>query len=159
MIELIRVHRDAKGTGRWLEPVCEHIRSMSARFDGNPDALVDEVYKKWAEKSPLLGLFVGIEDDQIVGHILAFIKEYDGRWVAWITEVESDQVVSRSFRDHTLAILGEWVHTFNFTYKAQGIYVGEMMNCTPHMKDAWSRHSGFLPYRFIMIRKIPPEVK
>jgi len=60
MIEPVRIHRDAKGTMRWLEPALERIRAMSARFDGNAESLVNDVCKLHAEKSPLLGLFVAI---------------------------------------------------------------------------------------------------
>lgn len=159
MTELVRIHRDAKGTTRWLEPVVARIHAMSARFDGNADALVDDVYKKHAEKSPFLGLFVALDDDEIVGHLLAFVQQWDGRWVSWITQCESDRPVNRAFRDHTLAVVAEWVELFNFSFKNHGIHVDDMMDCTPHMSDGWARHSGFTPYRYIMIRKIPSAVR
>ena len=155
MIELVRIHRDAKGTTRWLEPVLERIHAMSVRFDGNADALVNDVWKQVADKSPTLGLFVAIEDEQIMGHALGFIRDWDGRWVAWLTQVQLDHVVGHATHDQMLAFLGEWVEQFNLAFKAHGIHVAEMMDCTPLMHDAWARHSGFTPYRYLMLRKIP----
>jgi len=159
MIEPVRIHRDAKGTMRWLEPALERIRAMSARFDGNAESLVNDVCKLHAEKSPLLGLFVAIEDEQVVGHALAFVRDWDGRWVAWVTQVEMDHPVDRVLRGELLAVLGRWVEEFNLAFKVQGIHVSEMMICTPLMHDGWARHSGFTPYRYLMIRKIPSVVK
>lgn len=155
MIELVRIHRDAKGTTRWLEPVLERIRAMSARFDGNADALVDDVWKRHAEKSPLLGLFVGIEEDQIVGHVLATIRDWDGRWVAWVAQCEHDRIADRALVDAVLAILTDWVEQWNFSFSTQGFPVTEMLFCTPHMNNAWARHSGFTDYRAIKRRAIP----
>lgn len=155
MTELLRIHRDAKGTSRWLEPVCERIRAMSARFDGNPEALVDDVWKQYAAKAPTLGLFVAIEDDQIVGHLLAFVRDWDGRWVGWIAQVEHDRVADRATVDGVIATLTDWIEQWNFSFATKGFRVDEMIFCTPHMHDAWARHSGFTDYRSIKIRKIP----
>lgn len=159
MIELVRVHRDAKGTTRWLEPVLDRIRAMSARFDGNADALVQDVWKLYAERSPYLGLFVGIEDEQIVGHALAFIREWDGRLVGWLTQVENDRIAGRELVDRVIATLGNWVEEWNFSFKSHGIRVEDLMMCTVHMNDAFARHSGFTDYRSIKMRKIPSAVK
>lgn len=159
MTELVRVHRDGKGTTRWLEPVCERIHAMSARFDGNPDALVNDVHKQFAEKSPHLGLFVALDDDEIVGHVLAQIQIHDGRWVCWITQVEHDRRAGRQLIDSVLAVLTDFVELFNLTFKAHGVRVDEMLFTTPRMSDAWAEHSGFVPYRYLMVRKIPQGVK
>lgn len=159
MIELVRVHRDAKGTTKWLEPALERIRAMSARFDGNADALVNDVWKLYAEKSFYLGLFVGLDDEQIVGHVLAFIREWDGRMVGWITQVENDRIAGRDLIDHVLVTLGNWVEEWNFSFKNHGIRIDDLLFCTPRMDDAWARHSGFIDYRSIKQRKIPTMVK
>ena len=155
MVELLRIHRDAKGTTRWLEPVCERIRNMSARFDANPQGLVDEVHKRFASKDPALGLFVGIENDEIVGHVLAIIEQYDGRWVAWIKQGEHDGRAGRAVIDAVLACLTEWVEVVNLAFKDHGIHVVDLLFSTPRMTDAWLAHSGFLPFRYLMQRKIP----
>lgn len=159
MTELVRVHRDAKGTTRWLEPACERIRAMSARFDGNADALVNDVHKQFAAKDPTLGLFVGLDEEQIVGHVLAFIQQYDGRWVCWITQVEHDRRAGRQLIDAVLASLTDFVEQFNYSFKNHGIRVDDMIFVTPRMTDAWAEHSGFIPYRYLMSRKIPTVVK
>jgi len=159
MTELVRVHRDAKGTTRWLEPVCERIRAMSARFDGNPEALVDDVHARFAKKDPTLGLFVGIDGDEIVGHVLAMIQQHDGRWVCWITQVCHDARADRQLIDAVLATLTDWIEQFNFSFANHGITVNRMMFQTPHMNDMWGRHSGFTPYRYIMARDVPLGIK
>ena len=157
--ELVRVHRDAKGTTRWLEPALDRIRAMSSRFDGNPDALVEDVHQRFAKKDPTLGLFVGVEDDQIVGHVLAFIQTHDGKWVCWITQVSHDRRADRALIDTVLATLTDFVEQFNFSFKNHGIQVTRMLFQTPHMHDMWARHSGFTPYRYIMARDLPTGVK
>lgn len=159
MVELLRVHRDAKGTGRWLEPACERVRAMSARFDGNPDALLDDVYQRFAKKDPTLGLFVGIDNEEIVGHALAFVQPYDGRWVAWLVQVENDGIANRALVDSVLAVLTDWIEQWNFSFVNHGVRVDEMLFCTPHMNDAWARHSGFTDYRSIKRRAIPKVAK
>ena len=159
MIEPVRIHRDAKGTMRWLEPALERIRTMSGRFDGNAEALVNDVWKQIAEKSQTVGLFVAIEDDRIVGHALGFVQQYDGRWVAWINQVEMDRPVDRVLRGELLAVLGAWVEEVNALVKSHGIHVDEMMICTPLRNDEFARHSGFTDYRYLKVRKIPPVGK
>ena len=155
MTELLRIHRDAKGTTRWLEPACERIRAMSARFDGNPDALVDDVHQRFAKKDPTLGLFVGVQDEQIVGHVLAFVQPFDGKWVCWICQVEHDQRAGRALIDAVIAALTDFCETFNYSFKTNGIVVEKMIFQTPRMTDAWAEHSGFTPFRYLMIRSIP----
>lgn len=155
MIQLLRLSRDEKGASRWLEPVIDRIRSMSDRFDGNADGLIDGIWKQYAEKSPFLGLFVGVDDDEIVGHALAFIQQWDARWVVWITQVEVDHPVERGLVQLVLAKLSEWAHEVNAKYKGQ-VNVEEMIFVTPRMNDAWARHSGFADYRFMKRRRIMP---
>lgn len=147
--ELIFLHRDCKGSGRWLEPALERIGRMSHRFDGNDEGLVTTVCKLHAEKSPALGLWVGVHEDRIVGHALAQIQQYDGRWVVWLTQVEADVPVGSAYRDRVLAAIEEWAAQFNASFKAQGIHVTEMLMSTPRMTSAWPRHSGFEPLRVI----------
>ena len=132
---------------------------MSARFDGNPDALVDDVAKRWAAKDPTLGLFVGIDGEDIVGHVLAFVREHDGRWVGWLCQVEHDRRARRPLIDACVAVLTDWIEMFNFAFANHGIHVDSMMFQTPHMNDMWGRHSGFTPHRYLMIRKIPLRAK
>ncbi len=156
MTELVRVHRDAKGTTRWLEPVMDRIRAMSARFDGNADALVDDVWKRFAAKDPTLGLFVGVENEVIVGHVLAMIQPWDGRYVGWVTQVEHDHRAGRALIDAVLAVLTDWVEQFNFAFRnTQGVRVDEMIFVTTRPADVWAEHSGFTPYRYLMRRAIP----
>jgi hypothetical protein len=51
------------------------------------------------------------------------------------------------------------VEQFNFSFKNHGVVVDKMLFQTPRMTDAWAEHSGFVPYRYLMIRAIPMGVK
>lgn len=163
MIELRRLHRDQKDSTVWLDETIERIRRMSHRHGGNPDGLVEQVWKLYAEKAPSLGLWIGVDDGQIVGHMLAFVQQYDGRWVVWLTQVETDHSVDRHMHDLVMATLDDFAHTFNFLFKNQGIVVDEILMTTPHLmsdhrggaaRDVWDRFAGFQRYREVRRRPL-----
>src|SRR3989304_5876641 len=89
-MDLIQFNREPKGSVRWWEPARERVHRMSRRFDGDADALVNQVWKLLAEKSAALGFWVGVEDEQLVGPVLGIVQPFDGRWVLWVTQAESD---------------------------------------------------------------------
>jgi len=158
-MNLIQLHRDHKGSLRWLEPALERVHRMSRRFDGDADALVNQVWKLLAEKSAALGFWVGVEDEQIVGHVLAIVQPFDGRWVLWVTQAESDVRITRAFHDLVLGTLEDFAETFNFSFAAQGITLDRMLMTTPRSEVAWMKHSGWQPYRSIMSRSLPLGAK
>lgn len=127
---------------------------MSHRFGGHPEALVNSVWDLFAKKSPLLGLWVAVQDEAIVGHLLADIRQWNGETVAWITQVEADVPTSRPLRDLVLQILEDWVEQFNLAFQGQGVKIERMVMETPRTAAVWARHAGFEPYRTIMHRHL-----
>jgi hypothetical protein len=131
-----------------IGPVVSRVVAMSKRFEGQGDLLGDDIWRLYAAKAPTLGLWAVLDDvGQIVGHILAQILPYNGRYVAWVTQVESDQVVSGAAVDDVIDTLEEWVREFNssFAKDIKGL-VTEMIFETAR-GDAWIRHSGWERYR------------
>ena len=158
-MDLIQLHRDHKGSVRWLEPALERVHRMSRRFDGDADALVNQVWKLLAEKSAALGFWVGVEDEQIVGHVLAIVQPFDGRWVLWVTQAENDVRITRAFHDLVLGTLEDFCETFNYSFAAQGLKLDRMLMTTPRNGAAWARHSGWEEYREIRQRLLRPAKK
>lgn len=156
MIELTFLHRDLKGSTRLLEPVLDRIRAMSHRFEGDADALVNDVWKCFAEKSAMLGLWAALDGEMVVGHMLAFIKQWDGQWVGWVTQVEIDRPMTKESREAGLAALEDWVEQFNFSFKNQGVQISDILMSTPHPMEAMKRLFGFEEYRRIGRRRIRP---
>jgi hypothetical protein len=156
MIDLVQVSRDHKGSAKWLEPALERVRNMAARWGTNADAMVNEVWKMFAANSPAFGLWVGIKDDQIVGHALADIRPYDGEWRVWVLQVETDIVVGRAYRDFVQKTIDDWGLG---AAKALNLTVGDSLMSTPRINDAWARHSGYEVYRVIHRRRIPKRAE
>ena len=155
-MELTFVHRDSKGSSRLLEPLLDRIRAMSHRFEGDAEALVTEIWKGFAEKSAMLGLWAALDGDQLIGHMLAFLKTWDGQWVAWVTQVECDRPTAKEFRESALAALEDWVEQFNFSFQNQGVRIDTILMSTPRDTEAWFRNFGFEEYRQIRRRRIRP---
>jgi hypothetical protein len=156
MIDLVQVSREHKGSAKWLESALERVRNMAARWGTGADGLVNEVWKAFAASSPALGLWVGIQDDEIVGHALADIRFYDGTPVVWVLQVETDIVVGRAYRDFILKTIDDWGLAAS---KAMNLTVIDSLMSTPRINDAWARHSGYEPYRVIHRRRIPKRAE
>lgn len=150
-MEMVQVHRDHKGTSRYLETALERVRSMAARWGADGDALIDTLWQQYASRSKLLGLWVGLKDGEVVAHCVADIRTWDGKPVVWVLQVETDEPITRAYRDLVLATVDEWALG---AAKALGVTLERHMMSTPHMKDAWLRHCGYTPYRMLMERPI-----
>ena len=149
------LQRDDTGSSQWLDAVTYRIHSFSKRMNGNADVLVNTVWKLYAEKSPLLGLWVWITDDKrLIGHALAKVEEFDGRLVGWVTQVEMDEPATRNEKELGITTLENWVRNLNQLYQAQGIKVTELMMISKRMNDPWARHAGFELYRAIFRREV-----
>lgn len=157
MLDLRRIHRDQKGSLLYLEPVLERVRAMSFRLAGDGDALVQEVWDLLAKKSPALGLWVALEDEMVVGHILAFIRTWDARWCGWISQIEHDGAYpGRAVRDVTISTLENWVEEWNLVYgkPPHNARVTTLKAVSARMTEAWFRHTGFTPTQWIHERPV-----
>lgn len=154
--QFIRLRRDTTGHAQLLEEVLPRIERFSRRFGGDPKAMTELVWNLYAQNSPLLGLCVAMEDDVIVGHVLATITQWDGRMVGWVNQMEMDASCSRPFLDAQLDALDAWVKEVNDWYALQRmpVVIKDVLMQTPRMSDAWSRHVGFDAYRLICRREV-----
>jgi hypothetical protein len=152
VLELVQLHRDLKGSSRWLEPALERVRAMAARWGTDADDLVNATWMMFAQKSKALGLWVGVRDCELIGHVLADIRMWDGKPVVWVSQLETDVVVTRTYRDYVLKTIDEWALEAAAVLK---VTVTEHVMSTPRMVDGWARLSGYEPYRVLHKRRIP----
>ena len=132
---------------------------MSCRFNGDPDTMVKDVWEQLASRSHGLGLWVGIDGDEVVGHLLAFIRLHDGQWVVWVSQVEADTQVTRELKNHVLGVLGDFADQWNLVYSKppHNAAVWRMRMCTPRSVSVWGRYLGFEEYRVEMQRELRPR--
>lgn len=159
VIDLVFLHRDHKGSTRWLEPTLARVRAMSERYGSDPEFLVTQAWTLYAGRSPALGLWAGIEDEQVVGHAYAVIQQWDGKWVGWLSQAELDHPVSVPYRAMVMRAMEEWIGRFNALYRDKGMAVDGMMMVTPRMNSPFARHSGWEPYRVMHRRPLSPVAR
>ena len=103
----------------------------------------------------MLGLWVRLEDDQIVGHMVGTIQQWDGENVAWIHQAENDGApMDQEFWNRSLAELTQWVRDVNASLPPNTPSVHRMMFSTPHDPRLFERRAGFRVYRHLMERKV-----
>ena len=152
---LLSLTRDDQASATYLYPLLTRIRLMSHRMGGNPDTLLDEVWKLFAAKSPHLALWVALDAaDTLIGHALAELKTWDNRYVLWINQVDMDVHAGRELRDLCLIVLENYVQHLNTLLPASTPKIKDIIMCTPRMNDGWARHTGFEPYRAIFRREV-----
>ena len=156
---LLYIHRDQPGSAQLFELAMARIEAFSHRLGGNASLLKTQTWELFAKASPLLGLWLAFKKDQIVGHSLAQIQSWDGRLVAWVNQVEMDNVAGKALKDTYITSVENWVHSVNQQLKAsQAEPVREIMMVTRRGTtanfDHWSRHAGFDPYLTIYRREI-----
>lgn len=158
MRELIRLERDHKGSAQYLEAAIARIRQFSHLAGGKPDALVATVWKLYGAADKGLGLWVVLEDGEIIGHMLVLLRTWDDEWVGWVTHLEMDapHQLGRAWIALGLGALEGWVHEVNATPAAAsaGIKVERLMMSTFRDADAWARAFGFAHHRALCARKV-----
>ncbi len=76
---LIQLERDQPHAAKYMDWVGPRIIAFSQLHQGTGQALMDEVWLLFAQKSRGLGLWVVLDErDQLVGHALATVLLYDG---------------------------------------------------------------------------------
>lgn len=156
MREIVAIHRDAKGTAAYLEPAVERIEAFSRWAGGDPIPLGNQVWKAFAERSPSLGLWVVVEDGRLIGHLLADIRTWDGRYVGWVLQLQLDgghDAITAAEVASTLAAMDTWISTWNA--QARGAEVREILFVTPHETEAWAKKFGFFKKRDLRSRPVP----
>lgn len=155
-MEIVRLHRDVKGSARHLEAAVTRIAAMSERHGGDAAWLGQTVWSLYAARSPLLGLWVRVDaSDSVVGHLVATVQQWDGENVAWIHQAENDgPPLDREWWNRLLGELGLWVHDVNATLPQGTPAVRRLLFSTPHDARLFERRGGFRVYRTLMERLI-----
>lgn len=154
---LIRVSRQHSGSGQYLEPLMQRIGVMSSQFDGAGSTLVVQTYRLYADGTPYLGLWAAVDEhNEVVGHALGDIEFWNGRMVAWVSQVKMDGPAGYALKEVFMFALDAWVREANDYAKQhnQTWQVSEVMMMTPRMTEGWARHSGFDVYRTVYRRNV-----
>ena len=151
---LVRIERDKPGGPALMELVAPRIKSFSHRWGSDGEALLTEVWGLFAQKSVGLGLWAALDtDESVIGHALATVQMWDRSPVGWVHQVKMDFPATTTLKDGFLGELEGWLKDVNATLNAQS-QIGDLMMCSPRMKDSWARHAGFMPYRMIYRREV-----
>lgn len=156
--QLVRLHRDTTGHAQLLEEALPRIERFSRRFGGDAKAMTEMVWGLYAQKSPLLGLWLAMEGDAIAGHVLGTVAQWDNKTVCWINQAEMDTASQREFVDAQIEAWDAWVREVNQWYALQRIpiMVRDVMMQTPWIEHAkaFARGFGLEPYRLICRREV-----
>ena len=119
------------------------------------DTLAASVWTHYATQSPVLGLFLGVDEaapDQVIAHSLAFLQLWNGEPVAWVVQFQSDCPMDRASLVAFHVLLDEWIHEYN---ARNTIKVRRAMLSTPHKEAVYVRWTGWRRYRTLLDRQIP----
>lgn len=155
--KLVRVHRDTKGATKYVEEAVSRIAAMSERHGGDAVWLSQHVWNLFAQRSHLLGLWVRVDakTDEIVGHLIATIQQWDGENVAWIHQAENEgSTMDQAAWNLGLFELKRWVEEVNAALPAGTEKVKRMLFSTPHDPRFFERRVGFKVYRHLLERRI-----
>lgn len=153
VFNIVSLHRDHKGSTRWLEQIVERIRYMAERFGADPKPIVALVWNYYAQGTDFLGLWAILDDeDRLIGHAVADIRQWDGEWIGWVSQIDCDIPAPRPDRDRMVGMFIEWVRAVNAGAQARqaGIVVKHLVYSTPHAAATWVRHTGFQEWRSLM---------
>lgn len=155
-MELVRVHRDVKGSTKFLESAVARIAAMSERHGGDAAWLSQHVWNLFAQRSPLLGLWVRVsQSDEVVGHLVATIQQWDGENVAWIHQAENDgPPLTQDWWNACISELTRWVGDVNSALSKEAVPVRRLLFSTPHNPKIFERRGGFSVYRCLLERRV-----
>lgn len=155
-MELLRVHRDVKGATKYLEAAVARIAAMSERHGGDGTWLSQHVWTLFAARSPLLGLWVRVDNvGEVIGHLVATVQQWDGENVAWIHQAENDgPPLDRDFWEHGLGELRAWIRSVNTSLPEGTPAVQRCLFSTPHDPRFFEKRGGFRVYRHLMERRL-----
>lgn len=152
MVELIRLRRDTKGSTRYVEDAVARIHAMSELHGGDAEWLSQHIWNLYAQRSPLLGLWVRVQDGEVVSHLVATVQTWDGENVAWIHQAQNDgPAMDQPWWNLCVDELKRWIAEVNTAMpQAQ---VRRMLFSTPHDPKFFERRAGFRVYRHLLERK------
>jgi len=148
-----RLKRGEPGHAELMERCAKRIKAMSERLNGNADALYHGVWTAFAQDMPLTALWAVRHGDDLVGHLLADIRQVNGEWICYIIqeEVSRSAIVNQDLVDTTIHELEDWVRTMR---KAMNVPITRLMMETYRPSSAWIKRYGFIEHSTIYQRRI-----
>lgn len=129
---------------------------MSERHSGDAAWLSQTIWNLYSQRSPFLGLWVGVDQwDNVTAHLVATVQLWDGGNVAWVHQLENNAgPLTAAIWDKGMSLLKEWVVTeVNPVLAKQGVsQVRRFLFSTPHDPRFFERRAGFTVYRHLMER-------
>lgn len=109
------------------------------RLESDPCVVTSHLTSFWAAGSEAVGLWVMLDGETVIGHLIAVIESLWGVPYGMVMQVEIDHPYTLTLDQHG-AIMAE-VSTW-----ARGQGATSLKMLTPRDPEAWMRHSGFRPY-------------
>ena len=159
MLTFLRLRRDEKAGHQFFADVLDRVTRFSERHGGNARALAEHVWQLYAANSLALGLWVGVTEERVVGHLLVQLQLWDSEYVGWVTQAQIDppHQATQALWDDVIAEIKQWKDEFNESpmAKAQGIWLRRLiLSTTREQLRAWERRAGFRLYRTLMERPL-----
>lgn len=155
---LVRVERDPPSAA-YFPQVIQRIGSFCYRYGGAPTVLLDDVWSRFASRSPFLGIWAAFlaGSDEIIGHGLVTVQLWDGAHVGWVHQVEMDIVARRDLVETFVRNIDEWAMMLNATQPGLKQFpIKRLMMVTYRGNEpkAWGRHAGFHEYGRLLSREV-----
>jgi len=154
-MEIVRIHRNVKDAGALLHPVCQRIKTMAERYGPDADTVVTLVMSSYATRDPRVAVWAFVRDGELVGHLMAKVREWDTEHLAWIHQLEYDGTSTQAQWDAAFAEFSSWVTEVNAAYKAAGqpVVIRRTVASTPHNPKFFERRAGFRVWRTLLIKE------
>ena len=153
-LEIVRLQRDELGHADLFTKVLRRMRTFSESMGVAVGNAEEVIWKQFAEKSPLLGLWVAHRGGVIEAHLHADIRPWNGANVAWIAQAKIDDPKFWA-ADQVTEVLNQvmqWVRDLNVEFPQLGVQ--EILFNTFRDAKVWQRRFGFVPHSTLLARKL-----
>lgn len=136
---ILRLRPTVAAHWRHAGVLVDRIPAFIRRFglESNPAVVTAHLTSFWAAGAETVGLWVMLDEHQVVGHMAAVMEAVWGIPYGMVMQVEIDSPFTLTPAQHQaiLAEVSQWA-------RAQGATSLKML--TPRNPEAWMRHSGFV---------------
>lgn len=136
---ILRLRPTVAAHWRHAGALVERIPAFIRRFglESDPAVVTAHLTSFWAAGAETVGLWVMLDAERVVGHLIAVMETLWGVPYGMVMQVEIDHPFTLTPEQHhtMLGEVAQWA-------QAQGARSVKML--TPRDPEAWMRHSGFV---------------
>lgn len=145
-VRVLRLERKCEECWRFLPQVSERIAAFGARVgQGNLEGLVRRVEASFVlgeQSETALAVWIAVEGDRVVGHLLATQEVYNDEIIGMVSQVWLDHgKVPRALQDSVVFELEQWRDAHKFPRL--------LMITSRYRARAWQKRAGFKKWREI----------